>query len=113
MTLAFDYIGFIIVFYLFCKDFIKNKYKEIGIKSFKIHYTDISYINDNKHYISFYIVVSHEFGVFRDVTNIKLLMKEFNSNLKIQKNVIFGNKFIDLDVYNGKYYINIFTLFKL
>lgn len=91
------------------RKFIKNKYKDICIKSFKIHYTDISYIDDNKHYISFYIVVSHELGVFRDVTNIKLLMKEFNSNLRIQRNDIFGNKFIDLDIYNGKYYINVFT----
>lgn len=91
------------------RKFIKNKYKEKCIKSFKIHYTDISYINGNKHYISFYIVLPPEFGVFNDVTNIKHLMKEFNSNLKIQKNDIFGNNFIDLNVYNGKYYINVFT----
>lgn len=91
------------------KRFLKNKYEKQEIKDKYISYTDISHNKNDEHIISFYVVISHEFGIFKDLNNIIILMKEFNNTLKNQKNNIFGKDFIKLDIYNQKFCKNVFT----
>lgn len=90
------------------KKFLKNKYKK-ELKNKCIYYTDISYNKEDEYFIFFNIIISQEIGVFKDINNIKILMKELNNILKNQKDNIFGSSFIDLKLYNKEYYKNIFT----
>lgn len=91
------------------KKFLKKKFNKNDLKDKHIYYTDLSYIHDNKYMIFFYIIVSHEVGVFKNINNIKNLVIEFNNTLKIQKNNISFKNFIDLNVYNKEYFKNVFT----
>lgn len=91
------------------KSFIKKKYIEIDEKNLKIWVTDISYSKDDLYIISFYIIVSHEIGVFNDKNNIKIVMEEFNKKLKTQKDFQFGDNFIDLKIYDNQIYKNVYT----
>lgn len=83
------------------KKFMKKKYK-YELKNKDLCYTDISYKQNNNHIISFYVVISQDFGVFKNMDNIFILIKEFNKILKNYKNKNFGDNFIKLNIYNKK-----------
>lgn len=89
----------LIIFDNLLKKFLKKKY-DCELKNKDLCYTDISFNINNNYFISFYIVISEEFGVFKNMNNIFILMKEFNRNLKDYKNKMFGDKFINLNIYN-------------
>lgn len=97
----------LIIFDNMLKKFMKKKYTNYELKSNYINYTDISYNKENDYIISFYIVISNEFGVFKNMNNISILIKEFNTNLRIHKNKYFGDNFIDSSIYNKKTLKNI------
>jgi hypothetical protein len=88
------------------KKFMKTKYN-IELKSKHLCYTDISYMVGNNYIISFYVIVFQEFGIFRNMNNIFILMKEFNKILKNHNNKLFGDNFINLNIYNKKMIKNV------
>lgn len=91
------------------KKFMKNKYENREIKDKHIQYTDISYNVHDQYIVSFYVVTSHVFGVFKNINNIFILMKEFNNILKNNKEIDFGKDFINLNIYNHNFCKNVFT----
>lgn len=91
------------------KKFLKNKYERQEIKDKHINYTDISQDINDDYIVSFYVVISHEFGIFKDINHIIILMKEFNNILKNQKDNVFGKDFINLNIYNKNFCKNVFT----
>lgn len=97
----------LIIFDNMLKKFMKEKYIDYELKSNYISYTDISYNKENDYIISFYIVISHEFGVFKNMNNISILIKEFNIKLRNCKNKYFGDNFIDSSIYNKKIFKSI------
>lgn len=98
---------FLIKFNNLFKKYLKKKYDK-DIKDKHIYYTDVSYKDNDKYILHFYIVVSQEFGILKNPNNIKILISEFNNILKTQSINFFQN-FIDLNIYNKDYFKNVFT----
>ena len=68
---------------------MKNKYENREIKDKHIQYTDISYNVHDQYIVSFYVVTSHVFGVFKNINNIFILSKGYKEVMSLHFKILF------------------------